>query len=142
MLVRSLPLLPFAALAGGASADEAAWSFIRGIEVEEVVTQDSYRAIKTYPAEIENGVAQFDITGFAMPLEEGALVRTLMLVSDMVTCPFCGLPDHAAALEVTLADPIKVEEGQRVTLRGALELNRDPETWQAAVLTGARLIPS
>lgn len=138
----ALSILPFAVLAGGAHADEAAWSLLRGIDVQEIVTPDSYRTIKTYPAEIENGVARFDITGFAIPTEEGAMVRTLMLVSDMVTCPFCGLPDHAAALEVTLDEPIAVEEGQRITLRGALELNRDPDTWQAATLTGARLIPS
>lgn len=138
----ALSILPVAVLAGGAQADEAAWSVLRGIEIEEIVTADSYRAVKTYPAAIENGVAQFDITGFAIPMEEGATIRTLMLVSDMLTCPFCGLPDHAAALEVTLDTPIAVEEGQRITLRGALELNRDPETWQAATLTGARLIPS
>lgn len=138
----ALSILPVAVLAGGAQADEAAWSVLRGIEIEEIVTADSYRAVKTYPAAIENGVAQFDITGFAIPMEEGATIRTLMLVSDMLTCPFCGLPDHAAALEVTLDAPIAVEEGQRITLRGALELNRDPETWQAATLTGARLIPS
>ncbi len=138
----ALSFLPLAVLAGGAHADESSWALLRGIDIQEVVTADSYRAIKTYPAAIENGVAQFDITGFAIPTEEGAVVRTLMLVSDMLTCPFCGLPDHAAALEVTLDAPIAVEEGQRITLRGALELNRDPDTWQAATLTGARLVPS
>lgn len=142
MPAKPIALLPLALLASTASAEEAAWDVLRAIEVEEQVATDSYRAIKSYPAAIENGVERFDITGFAVPLEEGAVVRTLLLVSDMLTCPFCGARDHAAALEVTLAEPIAVEEGQRITLRGALELVRDPETWQAARLTSARLVPS
>ena len=140
---RALTALPLALLATGAGADEAAWDILRGIEIQEIVTEDSYRAVKIFPAEIENGVERFDITGFAIPLgENGALVRSIMLVSDMLTCPFCGQPDHAAALEVVLDTPVAFEEGQRVTLRGVLEINRDPQTWQAATLTQARLLPS
>ncbi|SFJ06515.1 hypothetical protein [Jannaschia pohangensis] len=144
MQSKAIALLPFAVLAGGANADEAAWDVIRSIDVQEKMTETSYRAIKTFPAAIENGVEQFDITGFVIPMdgfEPGAKVTTLMLVSDMVTCPFCGLPDHAAALEVALATPLDLTEGERITLRGALELNHDPETAQAATLTAAKRVP-
>lgn len=147
MSTKPLALLPFALLtATTAQSDEAAWAVIRSIDVQEIATPDSYRVIKSYPAEIANGVERFDITGFAIPTSDpdadGGLVSTLMLVSDMLTCPFCGLPGHAAALEVTLDAPLVIEEGARITLRGALELNRDPDTWQAATLTGATRVGS
>ncbi|MEL6586368.1 MAG: hypothetical protein AAFY65_16060 [Pseudomonadota bacterium] len=137
-----LSLIPFAVMANAASAEEANWSVIKGIDIKEVVTEDSYKAVKIFPSAIENGVEQFDITGFAMPFSEGGLTTSLMLVSDMVTCPFCNLPDHAAALEVTLAEPIAIEDGQRITLRGALNVIHDPETWQAAVLRDAHIVES
>ncbi|MGB3556117.1 MAG: hypothetical protein WBA25_15925 [Jannaschia sp.] len=145
MQTKLLPFLPFAVLAGAASADEGAWDILRGVDVTEEVTPTSYRAVKIFPAAIRDGVEQFDITGFAIPMdgaEDGADVTTLLLVSDMLTCPFCGLPDHAAALEVSLADPINVVEGQRVTLRGILEPNLDPETAQVATLREAFLPPT
>lgn len=148
MCRKPLQILPLTLAAGAVGttavqADEGAWDLIRGIDVKEEVTDTTYKAIKTFPAAIENGVEQFDITGFAMPYtDEDGMTQTLMLVSDMVTCPFCGLPDHAAALEVTLAEPVVIEDGQRITLRGALNLNHDPETWQAATLNGARLLGS
>ena len=121
--------------------DSAAWDVLAAIEIEEIVTETTYQVRKIFPAEIKDGVAQFDITGFAVPLGDTRNVRDFMLVSDIGFCPFCGDPAHGTALQVTLAAPLDVvEEGTRLTLRGALETIQDDQTWQSAIMRDAVVI--
>lgn len=130
---------PFTFGASVVWADDLAdqWDLLAQIEIEEIVTDTSYEVRKVFPAAIENGVEQFDISGYLVPLSEGAEISDFILISDMGFCPFCGSPEHGTSLQVTMADPIAFEEGARVTLRGALQTVTDPETWQTTVLTGA-----
>lgn len=125
-------------------AEDDPWAVLSAIQIDEITSDGAYRVVKTYPAEIENGVEKFAITGFAMPLtlEPGAPTTELMLVSDMGDCPFCGAPDHGGQLQVELENPVVIEDGQRLTVIGALELVDDPETWQAAIMRGARITGS
>lgn len=118
------------------------WELLRGVEVEEIVGEDSYEVRKVFPAEIEDGIEKFDITGYVAGLWTEENVQEFILISDMGFCPFCGDPEHGTALQVKLDTPMAVlQEGQRVTLRGQLEAVRDPRTTQSTRLTGARVLP-
>jgi len=118
----------------------AQWDLLAAIEVEEIVTDTTYEVRKVFPSALENGVEQFDISGYLVPLSDGAEISDFILISDMGFCPFCGSPEHGTSLQVTMADPMTFEDGKRVTLRGTLETVTDPETWQTTVLTGARAL--
>lgn len=134
---------PFAFAAGSAWSDETtSWDLLAAIEIEEIVTDTSYEVRKVFPSAVENGIEQFDITGYVVPLYgEGNAITDLILVSDMGFCPFCGSPEHGTNLQVTMAEPlVGFEEGSRITLRGSLQAVTDDETWQTTILTGARPI--
>ena len=133
---------PFALTTNAVWADDTAapWDLLAAIEVEEIITDTSYEVRKVFPSALENGVEQFDISGYLVPLSDGAEISDFILISDMGFCPFCGSPEHGTSLQVSMADPIAFEEGERVTLRGALETVTDPETWQTTVLTGAKAL--
>ncbi len=132
---------PFAMTAGVAWAEDASWSLLEQIEVEEIITDTSYEVRKIYPSAIENGVEQFDISGYVVPLYSETDIKEFILISDMGFCPFCGDPDHGTSLQVTMADTLpNFVEGERITLRGSLETVSDSETWQTTVLTGAHVL--
>ena len=133
---------PFAMTGSVAFADDttAQWDLLAAIEVEEIITDTTYEVRKVFPSALENGVEQFDISGYLVPLSGGSEISDFILISDMGFCPFCGSPEHGTSLQVSMADPIPFEEGKRVTLRGALETVTDPETWQTTVLTGAQAL--
>lgn len=123
------------------SIDSAAWDLIGAIEVTEIATATTYEVRKVFPAEIQNGVERFDITGFAVPLSMDGDVSELIIVSDMGFCPFCGDPEHGKALQVSLVTPIPMfEDGTRLTLRGSLETIDDPQTWQSALMRDAVVV--
>ena len=127
----------------GVWAQSNDWDLLRGIEITETVTDTSYRVDKSFPTEIRNGRAGMVLTGYVVPITPGAQVRELILVSDMGFCPFCGDPDHGASIRVTLATPVNdITEGTRITLRGDMTPDSDPETWNAAILENAVVIPS
>ena len=118
-----------------------AWDALQAVDIEEIVTENSYEVRKVFPSEIKDGVAQFDITGFVVPLGDTSNVKDFMLVPDMGFCPFCGDPAHGAALQVSLAEPLTyVEEGTRLSLRGSLETITDPQTWQSTIMRNAVVI--
>lgn len=123
-----------------ADDNAAQWELLSQIEIEEIITETSYEVRKVFPSSIENGVEQFDISGYLVPLNEGAEISDFILISDMGFCPFCGSPEHGTSLQVSMADPIAFEEGKRVTLRGALEPVTDPETWQTTLLNNAHAL--
>lgn len=133
---------PLALGAGVVFADDSAaqWDLLAAIEVEEIITDTTYEVRKVFPSALENGVEQFDISGYLVPLSDGAVITDFILISDMGFCPFCGSPEHGTSLQVSMADPIPFQDGKRVTLRGALETVTDPETWQTTVLTDARAL--
>lgn len=126
-----------------ALASDDPWALLSGVAIDEKIDGDSYTVTKVFPAEIENGIKDFFITGYAVPLTPGERVSELMLVSDMGNCPFCGSGDHGVSLQVELDEPIiGLEEGTRISLRGALEPVHDTETWQSTILRAARVVDS
>ncbi|PRY80276.1 hypothetical protein CLV80_101127 [Yoonia maritima] len=125
----------------GAWADD--WDLLRGITVDEVITDTSYQVNKTFPAAIQNGREGMVLTGYAVPLTPGSDIRELVLVSDMGFCPFCGDPSHGASVQVSLETAIPgLEEGARITLRGDMTPIHDPQTWNAAILENAVIVES
>lgn len=141
LLSASTAVLSIASPAVAQSVESPAWDALAAITVEEIITDTSYEARKKYPSELEGGVAEFDITGFAVPLGDYEDVREFMIVSDMGFCPFCGDPEHATALQVTLTEPIPfIEDGMRLSLRGALEPVKDPQTFQSVILRDAVVV--
>ena len=117
------------------------WDVLREIEVKEIISETSYEVRKIFPAALENGVEQFDLTGYVVLLWSDENVSEFMLISDMGFCPFCGDPEHGTALEVRLAAPAaSLVEGSRLTVRGALEPVRDTETTQSARLLEAAIL--
>ncbi|MDX1781041.1 MAG: hypothetical protein R3256_06940 [Thalassovita sp.] len=131
----------FSATATAAAAQPDASRLLNQIGIEEIVTEATYVVRKTYPAGIENGVQDFEITGYAAPMFPDEAVRELIVVSEMGLCPLCGGTDHGASLQVTLATPIAMgDEAKRITLRGTLNPVEDPETWQTVILQDAEIV--
>lgn len=138
---------PFMVLSGAAMADQSLapaldpWDLLAQVEIEEIMTETSYEVRKVFPSAIEDGIEAFDITGYVVPLSDGPDLTDFILVSDMGFCPFCGSPEHGTSLQVSMASPTAgLEEGTRVTLRGALEAVTDPETFQSTIMRNARLV--
>ncbi|SFI57622.1 hypothetical protein [Celeribacter neptunius] len=128
-------------LSSAAFADAPGWDDLKGISIEEIVTETSYEVKKGFPERLKNGVDGMELTGYAVPLTPGADVSQLILVSDMGLCPFCGSGEHGASIQVNLDQPIiGLEEGTRITLRGDMRPMLDPETWQAATLENAVIV--
>ncbi|ATG47410.1 hypothetical protein [Celeribacter ethanolicus] len=124
-----------------ALAETSGWDLLKGITIEEIVTDSSYEVKKGFPERLKNGIEGMELTGYAVPLTPGADVTDLILVSDMGLCPFCGSADHGASVQVSLNTPIQgLEEGARITLKGNMKPVLDPETWQAAILENAEVV--
>ena len=129
-------------LAQSGHAGTDTWSLLKQIDISETVTETTYEVKKTFPTELRDGAIEVEITGYAVPRIPGDTVQDIILVSDMGLCPFCGSLDHGGNLQVLLENDIpSFEDGQRMTLRGTLEPVTDPETWQAAILKNARIVP-
>ena len=128
-------LTSLAALAAPALAD--GWDLLAAIEVEEVMEEGRWEARKTYPDALLAGARGFEITGHVVPVTPQAELELFLLVPDPDDCPFCGSAGYGPSLEVTMHRPLDAGEGERVTLRGDLEIVADPETWQAVRLTDA-----
>jgi len=130
-------------IASAAVASDDPWTLLSGIQVDENMDGDRYEVTKVFPNEVLDGIDDFFITGYAVPLSPGEKITSLILVSDMGNCPFCGSGEHSASLQVELDEPIiGLEEGTRISLRGALEAVTDTETWQTTILRGARVVES
>ncbi|MBU2935725.1 MULTISPECIES: hypothetical protein [Pacificibacter] len=143
--MRTIPVSVFSAVFGAttvatlpAFGQTDVWALLGEVSIDEIVTDNSYEVKKSFPKQLENGIEDLTITGYAMPLTPGSLIHELILVSDMGTCPLCGSPDHGTSLQVTLAEPLdNFEDGARITLRGNLSAVTDTTTWQSAVLENA-----
>lgn len=123
-------------------ASTEGWELLREIDIQEQITETSYVVTKVFPAALENGIEQFDLTGYVVLWGDGAASSGFMLISDMGFCPFCGDPAHGTALEVTLESPVEgLSDGDRVTVRGALSPVRDPQTSQTTRMSAARILP-
>jgi len=123
------------------TGNEASWDDLKGIEINEYVTADSYRVEKIFPQRILSGVRGIVLTGFAAPLTPGDSVSELVLSSDLGSCPYCSEQGHSATALVKLSDPMHgLEPYARVTLRGDFTPNFDPETWEAAIIENAQIL--
>jgi len=142
VLIKPISVSTLALFAGATQADNtASWDVLASIEIEEIVSETSYEVRKVFPAAMKDGIAQFDITGYAVPMSFDGAVSEILLVSDMGFCPFCGSPEHGTSLQVSLASPILgLEEGTRITVRGQLDAIIDPETFQSAIMRDATVI--
>lgn len=140
-----LSALALGAASQGARAESDAWTLLDQIEIEEIVSETSYEVRKRFPAALDQGEIELEITGYAVPRLPGEVIDELILVADEGICPFCGSADHSASLQVLLAEAMSgpmMDESTRITLRGTLVPVRDPETWQAAILKDARIVTS
>ncbi|MGB3408824.1 MAG: hypothetical protein WBA67_15170, partial [Jannaschia sp.] len=70
----SLLCLPFASAVGAAEPDPA-WHLLGQIEVTEHETADSWSVTKRYPAALENGAPDFEISGYLIAVGFGAETR-------------------------------------------------------------------
>lgn len=130
-----LALLPALPAIAETEAD-IGWHLLGQIELDEVITENSYAVHKTFPSEIAGGDPEFEVSGYLVPTDWAG--REFLLVSDLSQCPYCGTGDHGLTVNVTMADAApEIEEGQRVVLRGALFPVHDPETFQAVILRDA-----
>ena len=138
-LAMAATMLPTSLMATG-NAD-GAWALLESIQTEEIETATDWHVAKIFPSEMKDGIAQFDISGFAVPLYGDGAVREFILVSNMGFCPFCGDPDHGTSLTVELDVPLDtLEDGQPITVRGALEPVRDPGTMMTAIMRRAQIL--
>lgn len=137
----SIPtLVILTSLAAPAAAD---WDLLAAIEVEEVQVEDRWEARKTYPDALLAAAEGFEITGHVVTVTPQAELSLFLLVPDPDDCPFCGSAGYGPSLEVSMRRPLDAADGERVTVRGELEIVADPETWQAVRLTDAvRAAPS
>lgn len=117
------------------------WKVLSEIQIEEIVSEDSYEVRKSFPQELAGEMEEVEITGYAVAMLPGGEVRELILASDTGNCPLCGGFDHNATLQVTLDAPLMgFEDGARITVSGTLERVEDSDTWQAAKMTAARIV--
>ncbi len=84
------------------AATDNIWDLLDQIEIDEVITADSYSVRKSFPAGISEADQEIEITGYAAPMLPGDLVQELILVSDMGLCPLCGDPDHGLVFRCRL----------------------------------------
>ena len=122
-------------------AQPEGWQLIQQIEITEQIEGDRYLVKKVFPSEMRDGIEQFDLTGYVMLMSNPEGVETFMLVSDMGFCPWCGELDHGASLEIRLEAPVAMlNDGDKVTVRGALLPVKDPESGQYALMERAQIL--
>ncbi|UWQ06866.1 hypothetical protein K3X41_08400 [Aliiroseovarius crassostreae] len=123
------------------SVDLDIWRVLSEIQIEEIVSETSYEVRKTFPEDMDVDLEGVEITGYAVAMLPGGEIRDLILTSDTGNCPLCGGFGHNATLQVTLDTPLMgFEDGARITVSGTLSRVEDSDTWQAAKLTGARIV--
>lgn len=117
------------------------WDLITAIEYKETETATSWSVKKTIPKALKAMADDFEITGYYVPVEAQAFVRTFLLVPDPADCPFCGTNGYGPTLEVTMKRPMPdVPEATQITVHGRLNFDDSPETYRAVYLTGGALV--
>lgn len=125
----------------GSASQGAGWADLKGITINEQVTETSYQVIKTFPEAIKNGVKDIELTGYAAPITPSAMVTELILISDLDSCPYCSLLDHNATALIKLSTPIpEFAQNARVTVKGDFRPNTNPLTWEAAIIENATVV--
>ena len=125
----------------GTAADLDVWSLLDQIQIEEIVTENSYEVRKSWPNAFAQDLQNIKVTGFAVAMIPGQQVKELLLTSDSGICPLCGSGDHAATLQIVLDEPLEgFVEGQRISVEGTLMRVDDSTTWQSAQMINARLV--
>ena len=118
------------------------WDLLQNIKITEEVVDGELQKVKLYPVRMRDGISEYELTGYVRkvtrPRKE---FETFYLISDMGFCPWCGSLDHGAAVQVNLAEAIlDLEDGDRITVRGALAPVADPEDDDYAALHKAEIV--
>ena len=148
--IRTLAIITSLAVAAGFAAprdalafdSDAAWLLLGDATVEEKIDGDNWKAIKTFPDDLRAAARGFDVEGYVIPVEVQARFSRFLLVQDPANCPFCGAGDgYGPVLEVEMRRPIpEVPEFSRLRVKGTLEFNEDPETFQMFTLVDAVVV--
>ena len=108
------------------------WAILADVTIEEEVTLEEWKAVKTFSDELEQrDGTRFQISGYGIPIDLEATITSFILVSDPQDCPFCGSSGYGPVLEVLLSRGIpEMPEFAELTVEGTLVLNRDTDTYQ------------
>ncbi|MGR3492446.1 MAG: hypothetical protein ACU0DW_10330 [Shimia sp.] len=102
------------------------WALIGDVTTAETAADATLALTKLYPAGMDGDAPTFELTGYVQLMWAGAETAEFILLSDMGFCPWCGETSHGAAVPVTLKVPADaLEDGARITLRGALDVVAD-----------------
>ncbi|MGR3468178.1 MAG: hypothetical protein ACU0CI_09870 [Shimia sp.] len=120
----------FAPLTPVLADTQDAWALIGDVTKAESAADAALALTALYPAGTEGDAPAFELTGYVALMSASAEASEFILLSDMGFCPWCGETGHGAAVPVTLKAPAgALEDGARITLRGALDVvARDGET--------------
>ncbi|WP_425049922.1 hypothetical protein [Psychromarinibacter sp. S121] len=122
------------------AAEPAGWGLLGAIEIREVEKDGRWAVEKTYPDALRAAANDFSVTGYYVPVEAQAYVRSFLLVPDPADCPFCGTNGYGPTLEVHMRKPLPdMPEGTEITVRGTLRLLDSDETYQSVIMTEAVL---
>lgn len=140
-----LPLALASILTLGTSTDpsgaEEGWDLLGAIEIRETEANGRWAVEKTFPDALLAKTDSFEITGYYVPVEAQAYVRSFLLVPDPADCPFCGNGGYGPTLEVQMRKAMPdIAEGTLITIRGTLRLIDSDETYQSAILTEGVLL--
>ncbi len=120
---------------------EDGWDLLGAIELRETETNGRWAVEKTFPDALRATADSFRITGYYVPVQAQAYVRSFLLVPDPADCPFCGSGGYGPTLEVQMRKAMPdIPEGSRITVEGTLRLIDSDETFQSAILTEGVLL--
>ncbi|WP_172299927.1 hypothetical protein [Pseudoruegeria sp. HB172150] len=130
-----LGLVPCASLAAGP------WDLLGSVEIRETEKNGRWAVEKTFPEELKAAADGFTVTGFYVPIEAQAYVRSYLLVADPADCPFCGSNGYGPTLEVHMRRPMPdIAEGTQITVRGRLNFLLSEDTYQSVIMTEGELL--
>ncbi|MDF0599251.1 hypothetical protein P1J78_00770 [Psychromarinibacter sp. C21-152] len=117
------------------------WDLLGAIEIRETEHNGRWAVEKTFPEALRAAKDGFRITGYYVPVQAQAYVRSFLLVPDPADCPFCGGGGYGPTLEVQMRKAMPdIAEGTQITVEGTLRLIDSDETYQSAILTEGVLL--
>lgn len=123
--------------------DDAGWALLNAASLSEVTEGGAVRVEKVFPPELVQAAEAFEISGYLVPNAAQPYLKRFLLVPDPANCPFCGDSGYGPVLEVEMTKALPdLPEGTPLTLKGRLELDRSPETYDLFRLTGAEVVES
>ncbi|MBB94277.1 MAG: hypothetical protein CML68_06720 [Rhodobacteraceae bacterium] len=121
------------------------WALLTGASISETLVDTAdgptYRLDKTFPPDLVAAADSFEIQGHLVPMEARAQLDRFTLVPDPANCPFCGNSGYGPSLQVHMKRALPdLPEGTLLVLKGRLELNRGPDTFEMYRLVDAQRI--